>query len=386
MSSGGWQEYVTVFGGAAALSLFLTPLMMRLAVRLHVLDRPGENKSHDFPVPYLGGLAIVFAFAVAVTGAAVVRPPVGGRDELVLVLGVAVVLSLVGLLDDLRGLGPVFRLLVEVAGGVAIWTAGVGTELFPIEPLNAVFTVAWVVGVTNAFNLLDNMDGLSAGVAAIAAGWIFIIAAANDQFLVAALAAGLAGCALGFLRHNFHPARIYMGDAGSLFLGFLLAYLGLKLRFPGPTQVTFLVPILVVGVAIADTALVTWCRLRVGKSPFQGGLDHMSHRLVFMGIPVPISVALIYGASIGLGGIAFVVSRIDRLSAYVLAGLVVAGGLFLLVLLSRVPVYRGQGVSWDVDEERGEASDAAAGEGNGAEIRNRQARLGSLFATERRDP
>jgi UDP-GlcNAc:undecaprenyl-phosphate/decaprenyl-phosphate GlcNAc-1-phosphate transferase len=183
------------------------------------------------------------------------------------------------------------------------------------------------------------MDGLSAGVAAIGAGAFFAIAAANGQFLVAGLAAAVAGCAIGFLRHNFHPARIYMGDSGSLFLGFLLAYLGVKLRFDGPTSVTFLVPILVLGIAIFDTTLVTVCRLLRGRSPFQGGRDHVSHRLVAIGVPVPVAVSLIYVAAVSVGIVGFVVSRIERAPAYWLAGLIGALALFLGVLLARVPVY-----------------------------------------------
>ena len=140
------------------------------------------------------------------------------------------------MLDDLRGLSPVGAIVAEVAAGLAVWGVGAGVDLFGPGVTDAVVTVVWVVGITNAFNLLDNMDGLSSGVAAIAAGSIFVIAASNGQFLVAALSIGLAGCALGFLRHNFHPATIYMGDAGALFLGFVLAYLGLKLRFDAPDR------------------------------------------------------------------------------------------------------------------------------------------------------
>src|SRR6185295_8402540 len=157
--------------------------------------------------------------------------------------GVAIGLAFVGLLDDLRQLNPWVRLVAEIGAGVAVWVVGAGVDLWGPSLTDALVTVVWVVGITNAFNLLDNMDGLSSGVAAIAAGSIFVIAASNGQFLVAALSIGLAGCALGFLRHNFHPATIYMGDAGALFLGFVLAYLGLKLRFDGPVDATFLVPI-----------------------------------------------------------------------------------------------------------------------------------------------
>jgi UDP-GlcNAc:undecaprenyl-phosphate GlcNAc-1-phosphate transferase len=196
-----------------------------------------------------------------------------------------------------------------------------------------------VVGITNAFNLLDNMDGLSAGVAAIAAGSCFVIAVVNGQFLVGGLSAALAGCALGFLRHNFHPARIYMGDAGSLYLGFLLAYLALKLRFDSPEDVTFVVPILVLGVPILDTTLVTVSRLVNRRSPFQGGRDHLSHRLVRLGLPVRGAVGAIYVAAASSGVLALVVSRVDHTWAYVLTGL--AGGIAAIagVTLGRVSVY-----------------------------------------------
>lgn len=385
MLDGGWQGYALIFAGSAFLSLVLTPLALRLALSLQVLDHPGDRKGHSSPVPYLGGAAIVVSFAAAVALVAVLRPPVSGLGELGVVLGVAVALSLVGLLDDTRGLGPWVRFVVEVAAGAGVWAAGAGVDLFSLEVANAIVTIMWVVGITNAFNLLDNMDGLSAGVAAIGAGWFFIISATNGQFLVASLAAALAGCAVGFLRHNFHPARIYMGDAGSLFLGFLLAYLGLKLRFDAPEDVTSLVPILVLGIAILDTSLVSVARLANGQSPFQGGLDHMSHRLVFMGIPVRAAVILIYGAAISVGLIGLVVSRVDRVSAYLLAGLMAAGGLFVGILLGRVPVYRRHEAWQHVDAERATelAGSVEYEEETGRPPRNRQARLGSLFTSAR---
>ena len=261
MTGGGWQ-YLAVFLVSAAFSLLLTPLVLRFALRRNVLDLPGGHKSHTDPVPYLGGLAIVAAFALTVVVAALVRPPVSGRGELFVVLGLAVLLAFVGLLDDLTSLSPVVRLVVEVGAGLAVWAVGGGIDLFGPGVTDAAITVLWVVGITNAFNLLDNMDGLSSGVAAIAAGWIFVIAVARtDSSSWPGSAIGLAGCAIGFLRHNFHPARIYMGDAGALFLGFMLAYLGMKLRFDAPTSTTFLVPILIMGVPIFDTTLVTVTRL-----------------------------------------------------------------------------------------------------------------------------
>jgi UDP-GlcNAc:undecaprenyl-phosphate GlcNAc-1-phosphate transferase len=339
VADGGWGFYASVFAVSAVLSLVLTPFAVTFATKHGLLDRPGAHKAHESPVPYLGGLVLVGAFSLAVLVAALVRPPVSGRDELVVLLVIALGLSVVGLLDDLRGLGVWPRILCEVAAGAGLYAVGAGVQLFQSDAANAIVTIVWVVGITNAFNLLDNMDGLSAGVAAIAAGSILLIAATNGQFLVAGLAAGTAGCAVGFLRHNFHPARIYMGDSGSLFLGVVLAYLAMKLRFDGSASVTFLVPIMVLGVAIFDTTLVTVCRLAHRRSPFQGGRDHTSHRLVALGIPVPLAVTLIYVVAALFGGVGLLISRVDDVDAYILAGLVVIVCLSLGVLLSRVPVY-----------------------------------------------
>ncbi len=333
-------EYAAVFVGSLLCSLVLTPLVLRLAIRRQILDHPGDHKVHESPVPYLGGLAMVGALSAAVLAASLLSPPESGMTELVTVMGIAIALSVVGLVDDLRNLGPWVRLAAEIGAGFGVWQAGAGVELFGNGAVDCIVTIVWVVGMTNAFNLLDNMDGLSAGIAVIAAGSFFVIAEVNGQFLVAALCAALAGGAVGFLRHNFHPARIYMGDAGSLYLGFVLAYLGLKLRFDAPDDVTFLVPILVLAVPILDTTLVTVCRLLNGRSPFQGGQDHISHRLVRVGLPIRAAVGVLYGAAISLGVVALVVSRGDRTTAYLLAGLALAQGLVVGVLLARVPVYR----------------------------------------------
>jgi UDP-GlcNAc:undecaprenyl-phosphate GlcNAc-1-phosphate transferase len=332
--------YVAAFAGSLAMAMGFTPLALRLALRREILDHPGDYKTQKSAVPYLGGLAIVLSFAIAVMAGAFLRPLATFSAQLPLIIGLGLVLTLMGLIDDLRGLNPFLRFVVEIAVAVGLFAAGVRVEIFTgNDALNVLMTVLWIVGIANAFNLLDNMDGLSAGVAVIASFFFFVIAAVNEQYLVAALSLALAGCALGFLRHNFHPARIYMGDAGSLFLGFMLAVIGLKLRFESPVQVTFLVPILVLGIPIFDTVLVVTTRLIHRLSPWVGGRDHTSHRLVFVGIPVPATVSLIYATAIVLGWLAVAMSRVDVTTAYILAGLVVAVGLFLGVLLSLVPVY-----------------------------------------------
>ncbi len=339
MTGAGW-EYAAVFVASAALSLLLTPLCLRLALQHGFLDRPGSHKGHTSPVPYLGGLAIVGALSVAVVATAVLRPPPSKVDELITVLAIALGLSVLGLIDDLRGLGATVRLVAEIGAGIGIWFTGIGVQFTGSDIANALVTVIWVVGITNAFNLLDNADGLAAGVAAISAASFFVVADADAQVLVAGLAVALAGCAVGFLRHNYHPARIYMGDAGSLYLGFLLAYVGLKVRFPIPASRAFLVPLVVLTVTILDTSLVTISRLLNGRSPFRGGRDHISHRLVYIGFPLRWAVGSMYLATASLGVVALVISRVDLTSAYLLGGLVGLLAIIAGLVLSRVPVYR----------------------------------------------
>jgi UDP-GlcNAc:undecaprenyl-phosphate GlcNAc-1-phosphate transferase len=271
-----------------------------------------------------------------VIGISLVWPPNSGLGELLVVLAMAVFLALVGLVDDVRQVPPLWRIVAEIVAAVVIWSVGTGVIVTTSEPVNMGLTVLWFVGITNAFNLLDNMDGLAAGIAAIASLTIFAIATTNGQFLVAGLAVGLAGCTVGFLRHNFHPARIYMGDGGSLFIGFLVAYLGIKLQFQGGRLLSALVPVLVCSVAIFDTTLVTISRLATGRSPFLGGQDHVSHRLVHLGLPVPIAVGTIYFGATGIGILTYVVSGVDPRSAWVLTTMIgvtlaVVGGYLLTV-------------------------------------------------------
>ena len=337
---GGWWQYLGVFLGSLILSLFLTPLAIRVALRNRILDQPGNHKTHSTPVPYLGGVAIVVSFAVVVAGAAALDSSTAGADELVKILAIGLGLALMGLVDDLRKLPAVLRLLLEIGAGWLVFVLDLGVSFTGSGLMDAFVTTVWVVGLVNAFNMSDNMDGLSAGLAAIAAGSLFAVAAANGQYLVAALSAALAGCAIGFLRSNFFPARIYMGDAGAYFFGFMVAYLGLKVQFlSSPSNNTFLVPILIVSVVIFDTSLVVCTRSYHGISPMRGGKDHTSHRLVRVGLPVPVAVGLIYVAAVAVGVIAFVVARIDDTSGWILAIFVGVVMVAFGGLLALVPVY-----------------------------------------------
>lgn len=317
--------YVGSFLGALVISLFLVPLVRRLAIKREVLDTPGAHKSHSTPVPYLGGVAMVVAFSLAVVAGAIVRQDLsfsGGLvtfnrglvldrgastlGELFLVLGLALGLSVMGLVDDLKGLNPFLRLGIETVVAASVIAYGIQfTSPLP-DGIDAIITMIWIVGITNALNLLDNTDGLAAGVTGIAGVAFFILAYANDQPFTALLAIGLAGITLGFLRSNFHPAKIYMGDAGSLYLGFLLSYIGLKIRVNQSETPQLFIPAIVLGVALLDTTMVVASRIKRGVSPFEGGKDHLSHRLMRLGVSVRrgVSIILLGSSSCGFVGIA----------------------------------------------------------------------------------
>ena len=337
--TGAWWQYALIFVGAVLLSLVCTPLAIATALRRGVLDKPGGHKGHSSPVPYLGGLAIVVSFSISMLIPVIAINESSVSRQFLIVIGVALALALLGLFDDLRGLSSILRLACEVVAGIVLWNLDFGVQLAGVRWVDAGITILWVVGITNAFNLLDNMDGLSAGIAAIASFSFFAIGASNGQYLVAGLSLALGGCAVGFLRHNFYPARVYMGDSGALFFGFLISFVGLKLQFNTSSEVSVLVPVVVCSVAVLDTTLVTIARLRHGLSPFQGGRDHISHRLVKVGLPVPVAVSVLYVAAAAVGVVAFVISESDKSAAWTLAGLVAVLLVGFGVLAYNVPVY-----------------------------------------------
>ena len=324
MILGGWQ-YLAAFVAAFVASTLATPLMRRLALHRDAVDSPdGGRKVQATAIPYLGGIAIAGSASAVLLAASALRGNPGNDARLLLgVLGPAIVLSVVGLIDDLRGLTPLPRFVAQSgAGAVTAYlmaragTMGSVTGHFWMDVLVTMF---WVIGVTNALNLLDNMDGAASGTATIAGLGFAAIAAANGQFLIAALAIALAGSCAGFLVWNHHPARIYMGDSGSLFIGFMLAAIGVRINLVSLPQVNALaVPILVLGLPILDTSLVVASRIQRGLSPFVGGLDHLAHRLRRAGLGVRGAVRSIWLGAALAGAAAFAVSRLGALPGAVL--------------------------------------------------------------------
>jgi len=326
-----------IIGAAAFLvAVLVTPAIRRAAPGLGMVDRPAERKLHVRPIPLLGGVAIYSAVIVSL----LLFPDRQEVVELNAIVVGASLISVSGLLDDRFGLSPTTKLLAQVAAGLILIFAEIQVSLPIPNWANIALTLIWVVGITNAFNLLDNMDGLSSGVAAVAAAWILLMAAMNGQFLVGGLAAAVLGACLGFLIYNFHQADIFMGDSGSLFLGFLMAVLGIKLRFPANVNwVTWMVPVLVLGVPVFDTSLVVISRLRRRRNPFTTpGKDHVSHRLTRLGWTQREVVLVLYLAGCGLGAIATFVSLAAPLGAYLIFAAVGVLALGAIVRLEQLEI------------------------------------------------
>ncbi len=321
-----------------AASLGLTPLSRQLAQRLGLIKRPSARGVHGAPVPMMGGLAIYGAFMLALL-------LFGNWPQHLAELGAILVgatwLALIGLLDDRLELSPRIKFPAQFAAAALVIASGVRIDLFGSAVLDIALTFIWIVGIVNAINFLDNMDGLAAGISAIAAAFIFILSASQGQELVSKLAAALCGSAVGFLIYNFSPASTFMGDMGALVLGFMLAVLGIKMRFTQPLQsstVSWMIPILLLGLPIFDTSLVVFTRLREGRSPLQGGTDHTSHRLVAMGLSFRVAVINLYATCILLGLAAILVSQAPRTEAAVIGiGVaIVAAGAFVILEIVRV--------------------------------------------------
>lgn len=279
---------VGAFLGAAVLSAVLVRLSISAARRWGVTDGPdGDRKRQEQPIPRMGGLAVAAAFTVALFTATWAMGDGQGIGLLAGVLLPALAVAGLGFLDDLLVLGPWVRLIGVGALALVVWWTGTRIEITHIPLLDAAITVIWIVGITNAMNLLDNSDGLAASTATISALGVAAVALIYGQYLVGALAFALAGAALGFLWHNWHPASVYLGDAGAYFLGFLLAVLTIRLR---PIELdrswSVLIAVLLLLLPIADTAFVVVRRLVEGRHPFTAGRDHISHVLMDRGLSV----------------------------------------------------------------------------------------------------
>ena len=331
---------------ALLASLTLVVPVRALALRVGMVDLPGPRKVHLTPIPLLGGVAMYAAVVIAVLFA--FSGP--ARAQIVGILIGATLVATVGILDDRGWLHHQIKLFVGMPLAAAILLAsGIHAQVFGVllggrsgYLLDAALTVIWVVGITASFSILDHMDGLCAGVAAMASIFFAALAYLGGQTLVTVLAAAVLGAATGFLRWNFKPAKIFMGDGGAMFLGYLMATLGLKLRLENSSRLSgWLAPLLILGVTIFDTTLVTISRSRRGLLPFATpGKDHAAHRLSNLGLGHRGAVLTLYLLGAIGGGAAVLVSYLSEQRAFFVGVLALAVILAGVVYLERAPYER----------------------------------------------
>ena len=322
----------------------LTPVMRKIALKIGAVDRPNlERKTQKEPVPYLGGVGISIGITVASFGALLYSDfSTETFNKALSVLLPAILISAMGLYDDLKGLEPWPRLVAQTIAGIAVAIYLIQNDTlgqaFSNQALNYLVTIIWVVGICNSINFFDNLDGGASGTVAVISIFLFAIAFNQGQSLVSALAVVTAGATLGFLIWNKTPAKIYMGDAGALFLGIIIAVLTIRLDPEvGPQSRALAIPLLLMAVPILDTTTVVISRLSSGISPFTGGRDHLSHRLMRKGLGRKTTAYVLWGMAAAYGTIAFIACCVA--STLSVPAIYVASAIWLLSLVTflRIP-------------------------------------------------
>jgi UDP-GlcNAc:undecaprenyl-phosphate GlcNAc-1-phosphate transferase len=305
---------------ALLLTWFLTPAVRALALRARFLDAPGPRKVHDAPMPTGGGFAVAFAFLAVLWASRPLpgAPPPAAFAAFTVTGAIALAL---GWADDRFGLPAWFKILVQAGCGAVFHAFGFGVDRMsnpfgtaPLElrGLALVVDMVWVVAVVNAINVIDGLDGLASGVVAIASAALVAVAWNHADWAVVWVGAILLGASLGFLRHNFPPARIFLGDTGSQFLGTMMAGLGLVQNNKGPAAITLLLPIVAMGVPIADSGLAFVRRLVRGGQVFRADQEHLHHRLLRLGLTARQVVLLLWYVCAYLGLSAYMLSLLPR--------------------------------------------------------------------------
>jgi UDP-GlcNAc:undecaprenyl-phosphate/decaprenyl-phosphate GlcNAc-1-phosphate transferase len=337
--------HLVAFLISALVVLWSTPIVKRIGLKSGYVDLPDPRKVHKKPMVRLGGVSIFIGNVCAwliiwISGGFSELPSTSGY-ELLGVTGGGLCFFTIGLLDDLFTLSPLLRLAMQIGVAVTAWYLGVSIDFFTIPFYGLVqlgwlslpFTVIWLVGVANAMNFMDGLDGLAAGISGIAAVIMLVVSLYMNQPVAALLAAALAGGALGFLRYNFNPAQIFMGDGGAYFMGFTLAALGIIGLVKSVTTVAVVLPFIILAVPIVDTSTVVIDRLSRGKSPFTADKRHLHHRLLQAGLSQRSIVLFIYSLAFWVGSIAMTYAGIPGGKAYMI-------GASLLLVYSAWQVWR----------------------------------------------
>ncbi|MGH2383668.1 MAG: glycosyltransferase family 4 protein [Candidatus Limnocylindria bacterium] len=311
------------FAAALVVGLVVTPLVRHFAHRLELLDQPGGRKIHQVPIPRLGGVAMALAFGIAIALAILASPGIGTAggvrpDRVPAILSAVGLLLVVGIVDDIRGMRAIVKLTFQIAAAVLAWALGLSIEqlelpwgVVELGALALPVTVLWVVGVINAVNLIDGLDGLASGVALTVLGGFGLLAAVNGMSPTLLVVAATVGAAIGFLAYNLHPASIIMGDTGSMFLGFIVAAVAISLTQDGTDPVAPWVPIVALGLPIADTAWAVVRRTARGEAVFAPDRGHIHHQLLRQGLSQRDAMLSLTALSAGLAIVAVLLARLD---------------------------------------------------------------------------
>lgn len=331
------DSFLFSFFMAFILTVFFTPLIKNLATHVDSYDHPSPRRINQRPVPNMGGIAIYLGFLLSIIAFGELTPVLQG-----LLLGASFIF-LVGILDDYKEISPYLKLLAQIIAALIAVFHGIRID-FVTNPFGGyIFTgalaipisVFWIVSITNTINLIDGLDGLASGVGAIASLTLFAVALKEGQPVTALLAITLSGSAFGFLPYNFHPARIFMGDTGAMFLGFILATISILGALKTTTAVTLAIPVLALGVPIFDTVFAIVRRHQCGQPIFQGDRGHLHHRLLEIGLTQKKAVLVIYSISILLGIMAF---GVNGASPFVATLILIILGLALIWGARRIGV------------------------------------------------
>lgn len=327
-----WLSYLLTFALSAVLSAVITPRVREAAIRFGIVDRPdGRLKNHREPIPYLGGLAICLSFLLAVA------LTFSFSEEVLGLLLAGSIVVILGLIDDLGQLGPWTKFSGQLVAILVLIKSGIYIKLtFLPEPLAILLSIVWLLAITNAFNLIDIMDGLSAGTAMIAAVVLAVVSDLNAGTASATLLVALAGSCLGFLKYNFEPARIFMGDTGSMFLGLLLGALAMSNSYTERNPVAALAPLLILGVPIFDMVFVMVIRRLRGLPVMLGSPDHVALRMRKWRWSTRQTVVASYGATAALGVAAIMMTLVSLNGALIVLGSVSLAALVFGAFLKRI--------------------------------------------------
>ena len=320
------------FGLAFLLSLYGVPVARRAALKYMIVDVPdGRLKRQREPIPYLGGLAIYLAFLVSLAFT------FDFRQEVLGIVLAGTLMVMLGLIDDFGVLTVATKLAGQLLAVFVLIKSGIRIQIaaFP-EWLDITLTVVWMLGITNAFNLLDIMDGLAAGVGLICTSFLLVVSLLNDNITIAFMVTALAGSLLGFLRYNFFPARIYMGDCGALFIGMMVGALSMIGQYGGRHQLALLTPVLILGVPVFDTLFVMYARAARGLPVLRGSPDHLALRLKRWGMAVPHIVVAMYFASAAMGVIGLIIMSVNEMLAVISVAATAVSLLTAMLVLRRV--------------------------------------------------